>query len=176
MNKEINRIDEKVKVQMEMLVSHTEKRANLIAEKRDGETRVTYLQDLDKRELFGQRLDEASLIVMQMTTEWNMLKKQMDESCSDSENPDPDKFSEAMEKMASIFPKKASELAAKVKMTRRWWKFESPLRNDLLNQIDFMRRVHKNAPKHLKRMKMSDKQRAAADAASLRMKMRWGGF
>jgi hypothetical protein len=37
-------------------------------------------------------------------------------------------------------------------------------------------RVYKNAPKHLKRMGMSESQRNAADAASFRMKMRWVDF
>ena len=176
MHKEIKRIDDKVKSQMEMLKEHTKMRAEFLAKKLDGETRVTYLKDLETRKLFGERLDKASLQVMEITTAWNLIKKEMDESCMESDNPDADKFEAAMWKILDIFPREAADLASKIKMVRRWYKFETPLRTDLLNQIDFMRRVKKNAPKHLKRMRMSPAKRRAADKQSFNMKMRWGSY
>jgi len=115
--------------------------------------------------------------MMELTTEWNLIKYKMDQSSGENRSTaDPIAFADALSELESIKPKVLFELCSKVKANRYRMKFDTPLRSDLLSQYEFMRRVYKNAPTFLKRMNMSDKQRAAAQRQSLNMKMRWGSY
>lgn len=182
MNKEIKRIDDKVAQQLTMLEEHEQKIQDLhdknMAKEIEGKNRKGVIESLEARLLNSQRIIEGSRIVMEMTTEWNEIKEIMDQTSGmvEGSKEDPDKFEKAMKKINKLFPEKAGDLVKKIKMRKRWLKLETPLRNDLINQIDFMRRIKKNSQKHLKRMRMTPNQRAAADNQSFAMKMRWGAF
>jgi hypothetical protein len=151
--------------------------SKLKAENEREKPRLTYLEDINKAFTDSIRIGIASRDLMNMTTEWNLVKRGLDETSGlDGAKSDPIAFAEALSELRSIKPKELFELCAKVKARKRWRKFDTPLRSDLLNQYEWMRRVYTNAPKHLKRMGRSDAQNSASDAASLRMKMRWGSY
>jgi hypothetical protein len=177
---EIERIDKKVKVQLTMLQDHDLMRSKhfnglLDAENAREKPRVTYLEAINHSFNESIRIGEASEKMMKLTTEWNVIKAKLDKSSGeDGTTADPVAFAAALSELKAIDTKHLFKMCSLVKSKRRWRKFDTPLRSDLLNQYEFMRRVLKNAPKFLKRMGMSEKQRAAADAASFRMKMRWG--
>lgn len=177
MNKEIKRIDEKVQVQIQMLNEHEARREEIFASKFEAENsrekpRITYLDSIQTSLNNSTLITEAARELMMFTTEWNMVKKKLDDSCES----DDIAFETALKELVSIKPVDLFTKVARVKRIPRWRKADSPLRTDLINQYEFMQRVYKNAPKHLKRMRMSDRQRSAAEDASRRMKMRWGGF
>jgi hypothetical protein len=175
MNKEIKRIDEKVQVQIQMLNEHEARREEIFASKFEAENsrekpRITYLESIQTSLNNSTLITEAARELMMFTTEWNMVKKKLDDSCES----DDIAFESALKELVSIKPIDLFTKVARVKRIPRWRKVDSPLRTDLINQYEFMQRVYKNAPKHLKRMRRSDAQNAAADNASRRMKMRWG--
>lgn len=177
MNKEIKRIDEKVQVQIQMLNEHEARRSDYFASRFAEENsrlkpRITYLESIQTSLNNSTLITEAARELMMFTTEWNMVKKKLDDSCES----DDIAFESALKELVSIKPIDLFTKVARVKRIPRWRKADSPLRTDLINQYEFMQRVYKNAPKHLKRMRMSDRQRSAAEDASRRMKMRWGGF
>lgn len=181
MNKEIRRIDEKVQAQLAMLEEHCTNRdayyeGKLQRERDRLRPRITYIESIERAFQQSRLITDAARELMLITTQWNLVKAKLDASSADSDNPDDMLFEEALAELVSIKPTELFKQAAKVKSLRRWRKKESPIRNDLLNQYEFMKRVYKYAPKHLKRMRMSEAQRVAADRASVRMKMRWGGF
>jgi hypothetical protein len=179
---EIKRIDKKVKQQLVMLTEHEEFRdkhfEDKIAEENSREKpRITYLEEINKSYSDSKLITEASRDLMEFTTQWNTVKKKLDESSGEEGSiANPEVFEAALAELIAIKPHDLFKKVARVKRIRRWRKFDTPLRSDLLNQYAFMQRVYKNAPKFLKRMRMSDKQRAAADSASRRMKARWGSF
>ncbi|MFW9951018.1 MAG: hypothetical protein ACFFKA_12950 [Candidatus Thorarchaeota archaeon] len=180
MDKEIKRIDEKVRVQLQMLNEHESRRDEYFKEKFREENsrprpRITYIQEIEYRLMNSKLITEAARELMEFTTEWNTIKKGLDDSC-DMETGDPDRFERALIELENIKPRDLFDKIARVKRIPRWRKLESPLRTDLINQYEFMQRVYKNAPKYLKRMRMSEAQRRAADSASLRMKIKWGSF
>jgi hypothetical protein len=181
MNKEIKRIDQKVQAQLDALTFH-EKELDSYFEKRLSEEnererpRVTYIESINTSRNNNRLITEAARELMEFTTTWNLVKEKLDASCLESDQPDAEAFAVALAELVEIKPKDLFKKIARVKRIPRWLKKNTPLRSDLLNQYDFMQRVYKNAPKHLKRMGMSEAQRNAADAASFRMKMRWGGF
>lgn len=181
MDKEIQRIDDKVKLQLEALTAHEEFRDNhfkglLEKENSRDRPRITYLDAINYSHNNSKLITEAARELMEFTTQWNLIKKKLDESCLESENPNDLVFESALEELIDIKPHDLFKKIARVKRIPRWRKFDTPLRTDLINQYEFMQRVYKNAPKHLKRMRMSERQRAASDNASFRMKMRWGGY
>ena len=181
-NKEVERIDKKVKEQLRMLDEHDLMRSKHFNDRFDEENarekpRVTYLEDIDHSFNESIRIGEASRKMMELTTEWNTIKARLDASSGEGESvADPVAFAEALSELRAIDTKHLFKMCSLIKSKRRWRKFDTPLRSDLLNQYEFMRRVLKNAPKFLKRMGRSDAQNSAADANSRRMKMRWGGF
>jgi hypothetical protein len=179
---EIKRIDEKVKQQLKMLDEHEEMRNShfeeLIAKENAREKpRVTYLAELNKKYADSKLITEASRDLMQFTTQWNTVKQKLDESSGlEGTEENAEVFAAALAELQEIKPHDLFKKVARVKRIKRWRKFDTPLRTDLLNQYHFMQRVYKNGPKFLKRMGMSEKQKAAADSASRRMKARWGSF
>lgn len=179
---EVERIDKKVKAQLIMLQEHDLMRSKHFNDKLDAENarekpRVTYLEEINHAFNESIRIGEASEKMMRLTTEWNTIKAKLDAaSGQDGTKADPVAFANALSELQAIDTKHLFKMCSLVKSKRRWRKFDTPLRTDLLNQYEFMRRVLKNAPKFLKRMGRSDAQNAAADASSRRMKMRWGGF
>lgn len=181
MNKEIKRIDEKVKAQLDMLTEHVEYNEAYFTRRREEENsrerpRVTYLESIDTSHNNSKMITDAARELMEFTTQWNVVKEKLDKSSLEGECPNAEAFESALMELKEIEPKELFKKIARVKRIPRWMKRDSPIRKDLINQYDFMKRVYKNAPKHLKRMGMSEAQRAAADSASFRMKMRWGGF
>lgn len=177
MDKEIKRIDDKVQVQIQMLNEHEERRSDYFASRFAEENsrlkpRITYIESIQTSLNNSMLITEAARELMLFTTEWNTIKKKLDDSCES----DDVAFEKALKELEAIKPKNLFDKIARVKRIPRWRKVDSPLRTDLINQYEFMKRVYTNAPKHLKRMGMSDRQRAAADSASHRMKMRWAEF
>lgn len=181
MNKEIKRIDAKVQAQLKMLDQHCANRdayyANCLREEQARQRpRLTYITAIEDSFSKSKMITDAARELMLITTKWNLIKAKLDESSADSDNPNDIAFEQALAELISIKPTELFEAISMVKRIRRWRKLESPIRNDLLSQYEFMKRVYKYAPKHLKRMRMSEAQRNAADRASARMKMRWCGF
>lgn len=182
MKKEVKRIDTKVQEQLKMLDSHEKMRdehfTKLIAEEEAKEKpRVTYIQAYNKAYEDSKRITQASREMMEFTTKWNLVKEKLDVSSGlDGAKEDPEAFSKAFNELCDIKPYDLLDKVKRVKQIRRWRKFDTPLRKDLISQAEFMRRVYNNAPKHLKRMGMSDKQKTAADNSSIRMRARWGSY
>lgn len=181
MNNEIKRIDQKVQAQLAALTVHEQELdvyfENKLKEENEREKpRTTYLQSIRDSQNSNRLITEAARELMEFTTTWNLVKSKLDASCLDSDKPDAEAFATALNELIDIRPQELFNKIARVKRIPRWLKKNTPLRSDLINQYEFMQRVYKNAPKHLKRMGMSEKQRAAADKASFSMKMRWGGF
>lgn len=180
MNKEIKRIDQKVQAQLEALTVHEQELESYFQERLKEENererpRVTYIESIEYSRNNNLLITEAARELMEFTTTWNLVKKKLDES-SELKAENAEAFAAALAELVEIKPKELFAKIARVKRIPRWLKKNTPLRSDLINQYEFMQRVYKNAPKHLKRMGMSEKQRAAADKASFNMKMRWGGF
>ena len=163
-------------MQLKMLKEHSKKRTADIKLGRKGEERTTYIAFLDKMEVFGDRLDRASEMMMKMTTEWNTDKAILDKHSLMHGDCNVKKFAAALKRMEKLYHKNKEmrTLATKVKQTSDHWVMDEPLKNDLLNQVDFMRRVHKNSPKELKNMKRTPEQREGNRQRSISMSMRWG--
>jgi len=179
---EIERIAKKVAVQIKMLQDHDlmrSKHFNGLIDKEIArkKPRVTYLEAHNKEFNESIRIGEASYKMMELTTEWNTIKAKLDASSGeDGTTEDPKAFAEALSELRAIDTKHLFRMCSLIKSNRRWRKFDTPLRNDLLNQYEFMRRVYKNAPKFLKRMGRSEAQRIGDQKRSASMKMRWGCF
>lgn len=60
-----------------------------------------------------------------------------------------------------------------LKTRGKWWKPVTPVKTWLVGNIDLIFQTKNSLEKVIKRMKMTDKQKAAADKASTRMKGRW---
>ena len=181
----IKSIEEQVFKQLDMLDmldAHDEMRNNhfnkLINNENEREKpRITYLDSINKDFTNSLRIGVAARDMMNLTTSWNIVKLKLDEASGlDGAKSDPISFAKALSELVEIRPALLFELCAKVKANRGWRKFDTLLRSDLLNQYEWMKMIYTNSPKHLKRMGKSDAQNAAADQASLRMKIRWGEY
>ena len=185
--KEIKRIDAKVKKQLKMLDEHETMRDSHFQGKLDEENArkkprigdLAYINaDLDN----SKRITEAARIMMEFTTEWNKVKAKVDAASEfdgtkySSKVETAKLFDKHLKELQSIKPKELFKLCSRVKIIRTWRKFDTPLRSDLLSQYEFMKRVYKNAPKHLKRMRMTHNRREGYESSAASMRMNWGSF
>jgi len=187
MNKEVNRIDNKVKKQLKMLDEREAVRdayyARKIAEENERpKPRLTQIAAYEAGLANSKRITEAARVMMEFTTKWNLVKAKLDAVSEfdgtkySSKVETSNQFEKHLRELQSIKPKELFKLCARVKMIPRWNTPDDPIRTDLLSQYEFMRRVYKNAPKHLKRMRMTHARRKGYDSSASAMRMRWGCF
>jgi len=141
---DIDRIDTKVKGQMEMLTEHSKKMDEVftkkLASERAKERNKGGVEQWEKKQAESQLLHKTAREMMNITTSWNKEKAVLDRLYNECEKTgDPRKLGAQLDKMYKTKPKEMLENATKVKRARVWLKLDTPLRNDLLNQAKFMR-------------------------------------
>ena len=103
----------------------------------------------------------------EVVNDFNALSKKLNKAWEDNNE---EAFAEGTYALRQLA---VSEYSRITKTKQSLPKFISPGRAIAAKGFDYMLWARDNAEKNLKRMRMSDKQKAAADKASVRMKMRW---
>lgn len=105
---------------------------------------------------------------------FNVIKRKLDTS---HRAKDLEKFEAACKELHEFL--RAFNLSKKLGDAKRGkihWKVSATYEKKLIQMLDTMAAVRDNVTTVLKRMKMTDAQRASADKASAAMRARWGSF
>ena len=138
----------------------------------------------------GAKIDELVDLIIDLINPFNQIKAVLDDAYKAFQNDwvnlnaaKKNKYIRQMEKGYKDLEKllyqhnffeivRKAGVMKRSKMTRL--KYDTALYNELIRKIDFINDTYKASVDIIKKMKMSDAQRAAASKASGRMRERWG--